>query len=477
MPAELLTLTIWVTVTIGLAVGGVFTAAVLLGRRKRRPVRRAAELGRAALRAGRFDEAVNYLTVALRFVPEAGELYLRRAEAWHGLGKTRKAEADCDRAVELAPYTAEPYRVRGQIYAAANELAPAVADLLRAAELDANDADSLAFAAGLLLGAGQLEKAHELADRMVDRSPDHAEGYYLRGLVLERLGRFDDAFRQFTSALQLDPHRPDLPERLEKCKTAGGLVPVELVEVPPVTPPVGPSVVQLLRSAEQRLAGGHADAALADLTAALDLDPDNAAARLQRGWVWVNRGDFARGLTDFDRACYRLGDNPDALYGCGRCLQHAGEWAAAVGDYDRILTINPNIAVVRFHRAQCLLEMGESAAAVADLRAGVALDPKDVRLKNLLAWVLATCPADEVRDGPRAAELAREVVRAADTGEHRATLACALAEAGDFVTAVEHAQAALRDPKLPDRLRAEVTNYCTEFWAGRPVRTGTAVTA
>lgn len=65
--------------------------------------------------------------------------------------------------------------------------------------------------------------------------------------------------------------------------------------------------------------------------------------------------------------------------------------------------------------------------------------------RNNLAWVLATCPDPEHRDGRKALRLARQHVY--ELGDESAssldTLAAAYAEAGDFVTAVEVQQRAI----------------------------------
>ncbi len=55
-----------------------------------------------------------------------------------------------------------------------------------------------------------------------------------------------------------------------------------------------------------------------------------------------------------------------------------------------------------------------------------------------MAWLLATCPADEIRDGQKAVELAKQTCEFTGWKSPSAidTLAAAYAEAGDFAAAM-----------------------------------------
>src|SRR5206468_1897111 len=71
-------------------------------------------------------------------------------------------------------------------------------------------------------------------------------------------------------------------------------------------------------------------------------------------------------------------------------------------------------------------------------RYGRAGEHGDVGALGGAAWLLATCPDPEVRDGPRAIELAERAVEATHRNDANLldTLAAAYAAAGDFVKAV-----------------------------------------
>jgi Flp pilus assembly protein TadD len=86
----------------------------------------------------------------------------------------------------------------------------------------------------------------------------------------------------------------------------------------------------------------------------------------------------------------------------------------------------------------------DAAEAISQYRAALALQPERVEALNNLAWILATDPHPEIRDGLEAVKLASRAC--ALTHQQQpvlvGTLAAACAEAGNFDTAVAAAQKA-----------------------------------
>jgi len=120
-----------------------------------------------------------------------------------------------------------------------------------------------------------------------------------------------------------------------------------------------------------------------------------------------------------------------------------------------------------FRLGVVLLKLEEPGAAIAVLEEGLRLAPNDTRLATKLAWVLATCKVDELRDGRRAAALAEPCVAAG--GETSVAsleaLAAALGETGDFARAIETLDSLLRDntrtlpPSMVSRLQSQLKGY------------------
>ena len=105
--------------------------------------------------------------------------------------------------------------------------------------------------------------------------------------------------------------------------------------------------------------------------------------------------------------------------------------------------------------------------AIADYRTAIRLNADDVSSLNNLAWILATCTKDSLRNGAKAVML---VVQAKDvlvreSPELLDTLAAAYAQAGRFPEAIATAREAiqlageLKNKSLADRLRSRLALY------------------
>ena len=113
----------------------------------------------------------------------------------------------------------------------------------------------------------------------------------------------------------------------------------------------------------------------------------------------------------------------------------------AGGEPGVLATAHTNRGIVEGRR-------GEWQKAIDDYREALRLQPKLAAAHNNLAWLLATCPVDALRNGQEAVEKATEACNASGWSNPSClgTLAAACAEVGDFVQAVRWQQRALADP-------------------------------
>ena len=90
--------------------------------------------------------------------------------------------------------------------------------------------------------------------------------------------------------------------------------------------------------------------------------------------------------------------------------------------------------------AQALYRAGKQNEAAVNLRAALHFNPGNFSAASNLAWILATSPDDQVRNGEEAVRLAKGLLQATKGEDPRAldTYAAALAEAGHFGAAVQH---------------------------------------
>ena len=143
----------------------------------------------------------------------------------------------------------------------------------------------------------------------------------------------------------------------------------------------------------------------------------------------------------------------------------------AIREYETVACLQPKHlpAHYRLYNANCLRQ-NYSAAADA-LRRAIKAVPGDVQACLTLAWLLATCPDDRVRDGKQALRYAQAIgsTTNADALDIRAA---AHAEIGDFTQAVAVAEKALQqarrggNPQQADLIQ----QHLEIFRAGKPCR-------
>jgi tetratricopeptide (TPR) repeat protein len=155
-------------------------------------------------------------------------------------------------------------------------------------------------------------------------------------------------------------------------------------------------------------AGAHAargdlDAAAADCTTAIRLDPGGPGYSLRAG-IRVRQ------------------DRPDD----------------ALADLDAHVQIHPDDPAAHLNRSLLLKQRGDLRAALAAVTAAHALAPDHPILCNSLAWFLATCTEGALRDGARAVALARRACEATEWKSPMCidTLAACYADTGAFDEAV-----------------------------------------
>ena len=86
--------------------------------------------------------------------------------------------------------------------------------------------------------------------------------------------------------------------------------------------------------------------------------------------------------------------------------------------------------------AEILIGVGQFEEAKDSLERMVSVNPADMRLQQLFAWILSTAPQDDVRDGEQALAIARQLVAMnPQNWLHLLTLSAAAAESGDRETA------------------------------------------
>jgi tetratricopeptide (TPR) repeat protein len=113
-----------------------------------------------------------------------------------------------------------------------------------------------------------------------------------------------------------------------------------------------------------------------------DDEPADAAAFARRGSAFAGRRDFEHALADLTRACELNPNEPEYAYQRGMAYWESNQPIPAMADFDRALELNPDYVQARVVRAQLRLANKDIPGANADLDAADRMAPKqaDIRL-------------------------------------------------------------------------------------------------
>ena len=304
------------------------------------------------------------------------------------------------------------------------------------------------------------------------RNPGSGPAQYNLGCVLLQRGRMDEAKFQFEKALQIQPDFADAHNNL------GNLL-LERRQVDQAVAHFQKALAIRPRFADAHsnlggalLQKGQTEGAIAQFQKALEIDPNDPLTRYNLGSALLKSGQVDEAIAQFQSVLEIRPEFAAASSKLGSAFLKSGRVDEAIAQFRRAVQLNPNLANVQSDLGTLLLQQGRMDEAVDHYRKALELQPANAFFLNNLAWVLATCPNAEVRNGARAVELAQQAERLSGGNSPAilGTLAAAYAEVGRFGEAVQTAERALElataqtNSVQADLLRANIAL----FRAGSP---------
>jgi len=184
--------------------------------------------------------------------------------------------------------------------------------------------------------------------------------------------------------------------------------------------------------------------AMNHFTASLKHNPDfpDAHVNLGQALLYLQRPDEAE--THFAAALRNNPAHADAHRGFAKAMAMRDRRREAIGHLRAALCAKPDLQT-HLDYALMLYQNGDRPSAISQLRKGAALNPNHPDVLNNLAWLLATSPQVELRDGMEAVRCARRACWLTHFKQARpvGTLGAAYAEAGRFTDAVQAAEKAV----------------------------------
>jgi tetratricopeptide (TPR) repeat protein len=402
-------------------------------------------LGKLDQQEGRVDDAVRRYQVAHTLQPEYVAVLVNQGNIYLELNRLEDAERSFQAALSIDQSNAAAQYGLGQVALSRRSYAEAAGHFEKALA-QVPEANRIHYSLAMAYrGMGYLEKARahleqqgpvgvRVADPLVDGLQELIKGervHLIRGRLALAAQRYAEAADEFRQALVTKPD--SVSARLN----------------------LGAVLTQT----------GDLRGAAAQFEAALRIDPKNTIAHYNLAVLFANENKSDEAIVHLQSVISIDPNDLSARFLLARQLSQAGRLEEALTAFSSVVLADPDNEDALLDQARLLLRKSQYKRALASLENGHARYPQKVRTAVLLAYLLATSPQFDVRDGARALELAQFVYKATGFVNHGALIALALAELGRCgeaaawlrqmtAKAVEEGK-----PEFVAKLKAELSKY------------------
>jgi tetratricopeptide (TPR) repeat protein len=282
-----------------------------------------------------------------------------------------------------------------------------------------------------------------LGEKRIDLS-ELAMVHFHYAMLLESQGRIREALHQYQSALQLAPGNVDMLSEYANALQKAGKTDEAVATLNEALRLNGNSSRAHYVLGSILLAKGKTDDALEHLRKSVECDTSSPEAHNRLGEVLLRKGRREEAATEFRRAIELREAFTEAYFNLASLAAMKGDLPAAERQYRRVIELAPKFAPAQAALGMTLLRQHRPAEAVECYRAALTLGESPAAM-NDLAWVLATCGDEKVRNAPEALRLARRACELTQRKEPTFldTLAAAQAQTGDFAAAEATMQEAI----------------------------------
>jgi len=193
---------------------------------------------------------------------------------------------------------------------------------------------------------------------------------------------------------------------------------------------------------------GDADAAIAEAHVALNFDPNNGETYAVLGMALMTKGQLDEAIAQLSKAVEILSNYSQP-------------------HYSKAVETLSNYSHAHYNLALALAEKGETLDAIAHYEKAIEAEPEMLEALTNLAWIFASSSDANIRNGPKAVELAEKASRLTNDTNPVVlrTLAAAYATNESFDKALETSRRALqfaqeqRNSELTETIRREMSLY------------------
>lgn len=287
------------------------------------------------------DNPLTLLNEQLEKDPDNPNLLYERAQVYFDNKQIDPAMADIDRATLLDSSKANFFLLKSDIYYAVNKIDEAKRAIEKALELDPKNRDANVKMGELQYYLKDYQNAFDYLDEALRIDPYFAKTYFIKGMCFKESGDTGLAMSSFRTCVEQDPdyfhawmqmgniasvqHDPTAIDYYNNALTINGTMPE--------------AYYGLAYFYQEH---GEPDKALQVYNDLLLIDPKNAAAKHNIGYVYLFKmGDPGKSISFFTEATVDQPEYVQAYYHRGFAYEQLGNTDLAIKDYRKTLTIEP----------------------------------------------------------------------------------------------------------------------------------------
>ena len=186
------------------------------------------------------------------------------------------------------------------------------------------------------------------------------------------------------------------------------------------------------------------DEALVHYQNAIRIRPNYENAYNNLGLLYAQQQKWPEAITNFEKAISLDPTKGGTHFNLGSAYLKQGNSDQALAHYQTAVQLDPTMAEAHFQASLILTAQKKTADAIAHLQQAARLRPDWVDVLGRLAWIWATDPNKDLRNGPGAVQLAEHAATRTHEKDIRvlSVLAAAYAESGRFAEAIQTAEKA-----------------------------------
>lgn len=402
-------------------------------------------LGNICQQSGRAEEAITYYRLARRLRPDylpapvnLGNLYLQQ-------NQLEEARASFKEALAIDAKCAAAQYGLGQAALSTRNYAEAIR-YLEQALAQVPDANRIHYALAMAYrGLGDIDKAQShlqqqgsvgvrVPDPLVDEMKHLIQGervHLIRGRLAFDARRFSEAMDEFRKAVAANPD--SIPARVN----------------------LGSTLAQM---------GNHKEA-MDQFREVIRIEPRNTTAHYNLGFLLASGNQHDEAISHLQTVLRLDAGDREARYLLAQELLRAGRAEESLAEFSRVVEADPSNEGALLEEVKLLSRYGKYREAIDRLDKGNALFPQKGRTAATFAYMLASCPDQDLRNGAKALELSLLVYKASGSASHGAIVAMALAETGRCSEAARWQRQMIevaereRNSDLAMKLKADLPRY------------------